>query len=187
MRWATRRCHIDRAACAWLIHRFLDPEAEFVFVDDLDEVPDDATPFDMRGVDLSHHGGECSFETILRRYELADPVLWEIAKVVHEADGNAPSANGAAAAGRCFCADFAEGEEPNPRSRRGSVLARETRLRWARSANCLRSVSRREGVQPQDVCVGPFPGPHTSCVELVVGAPRRRRSRPRSSCPTRCP
>ena len=87
MRWATRRhCHVDRAACAWLIRRFLDPEAAFVFVDDPPEVPADATPFDMRGVQLSHHGSECSFETLLRRYELADPVLWEIAKVVHEAD-----------------------------------------------------------------------------------------------------
>lgn len=87
MRWATRsHCHVDRAACAWLIGRFLDPEAQFVFVDEQDEVPADATPFDMRGVELSHHGGECSFETFLRRYELADPVLWEIAKIVHEAD-----------------------------------------------------------------------------------------------------
>lgn len=87
MRWATRsHCHVDRAACAWLIRRFIDAEAEFVFVDDAEEVPADATPFDMRGVELSHHGGDCSFETFLRRYELADPVLWEIAKVVHEAD-----------------------------------------------------------------------------------------------------
>jgi hypothetical protein len=87
MRWATRaHCHVDRAACAWLIRRFLDPNAEFVFVDDADEVPADATPFDMRGVELSHHGGSCSFETFLRHYELDDPVLWEIAEVVHEAD-----------------------------------------------------------------------------------------------------
>jgi hypothetical protein len=87
MRWATRpHCHIDRAACAWLIRRFLDPEAEFVFVDDLDDVPSDATPFDMRGVELSHHGGDCSFETFLRRYELDDPVLWDVARIVHEAD-----------------------------------------------------------------------------------------------------
>jgi hypothetical protein len=86
MRWATRRhCHIDRA-CALLIRRWIDPEAKFLFVDDPDEVPAGATPFDMRGVELSHHGGDCSFETFLRRYELADPVLWEIAKVVHEAD-----------------------------------------------------------------------------------------------------
>lgn len=87
MKWATRRhCHIDRAACAWLIRRFLDPEAEFLFVDDPDEVPADATAFDMRGVELSHHAGDCSFETFLRRYELDDPVLWDIARIVHEAD-----------------------------------------------------------------------------------------------------
>jgi len=87
MKWATRRhCHVDRAACAWLIRRFLDPEAEFVFVDDPDEVPADATPFDMRGVELSHHGGGCSFEAFLQHYELADPILWEIGEIVHEAD-----------------------------------------------------------------------------------------------------
>jgi hypothetical protein len=87
MRWATRRhCHVDRAACAWLIVRFVDPAAEFVFVDDPDEVPPDATPFDMRGVELSHHGGECSFEAFLRRYELDDPALAWIAQIVHECD-----------------------------------------------------------------------------------------------------
>ena len=87
MRWATRaHCHVDRAACAWLVRRFVDPRAEFVFVEDPDELPHDATPFDMRGVELGHHGGECSFEAFLRRYELDDPVLWEMAKVVHEAD-----------------------------------------------------------------------------------------------------
>jgi hypothetical protein len=87
MRWATRRgVHIDRAACAWVIRRYVDQAAEFVFVDDVAEVPTDATAFDMRGVELGHHGGECSFETVLRRYELVDPVLWRIAEVVHEAD-----------------------------------------------------------------------------------------------------
>jgi hypothetical protein len=87
MRWATRaHCHIDRVACAWLIRRFIDDEAEFVFVDDPDDVPAGATPFDMRGVELGHHGGDCSFEAFLRHYELADPVLWELARIVHEAD-----------------------------------------------------------------------------------------------------
>ena len=87
MRWATRAgCHVDRAACAWLIRRFRDPGAVFVFVDDPVEVPADATPFDMRGVELSHHGGDCSFETALRVFGLADPVLWDIARIVHEAD-----------------------------------------------------------------------------------------------------
>jgi hypothetical protein len=78
--------HIDRAACAWLIRRFIDRDAEFLFVADLDEVPRDATGFDVRGADLSHHGSDCSFETILRRYELDDPVLWRVAAIVHEAD-----------------------------------------------------------------------------------------------------
>jgi hypothetical protein len=87
MKWATRAgCHVDRAGCAWLIRRFIDAEATFVFVDDPDDVPPGATAFDMRGVDLSHHGDDCTFETVLRRYELDDPVLWELAKVVHEAD-----------------------------------------------------------------------------------------------------
>jgi hypothetical protein len=87
VRWATRTGpHVDRTACAWLILRFVDPEGEFVFVSDPDEVPADATPFDIRGVELSHHGGECSFEAFLRRYELEDPVLWAIARIVHEAD-----------------------------------------------------------------------------------------------------
>ena len=87
MRWATRAgVHIDRAACAWLLRRFIDPQAEFLFVTDPDEVPADATAFDMRGVELSHHGGDCSFETILRRYDLQDPVLWDLARIVHEAD-----------------------------------------------------------------------------------------------------
>ena len=87
MKWATRpHCHVDRAACAWLIRRFLEADAEFVFVDDPDDVPPDATPFDMRGAELGHVGGECSFEAFLRRYELDDPLLWEIARIVHEAD-----------------------------------------------------------------------------------------------------
>jgi hypothetical protein len=87
VRWATRAgVHIDRAACAWLLRRFIDPHAEFLFVSDPDEVPADATAFDMRGAELSHHGGDCSFETILRRYDLQDPVLWDLARIVHEAD-----------------------------------------------------------------------------------------------------
>jgi hypothetical protein len=87
VKWATRASvHVDRAACAWLIRRFIDSGAEFVFVDDPDEIPDDATPFDIRGAELSHHGGDCSYETILHRHDLGDPVLWDIARIVHEAD-----------------------------------------------------------------------------------------------------
>ena len=87
MRWATRRhCHVDRAACAWLIRRHIDPTAVFLFLTDPADLPAGATGFDMRGVELSHHRGECSFETILRRYDLTDPVLWKLAEIIHEAD-----------------------------------------------------------------------------------------------------
>jgi hypothetical protein len=87
MKWATRAgIHVDRTACAWLIRRFVDSEAAFVFVADPDDVPEDTTPFDIRGAELSHRGGECSFEAILRRYQIDDPALWEIGRIVHEAD-----------------------------------------------------------------------------------------------------
>jgi hypothetical protein len=87
VKWATRAgVHIDRAACAWLVRRFIDPDADFLFVADLEQVPKDATAFDMRGAELGHQGGDCSFETILHRYELTDPVLWRMAEIVHEAD-----------------------------------------------------------------------------------------------------
>ena len=83
MKWATRsECHVDRAACAWLIRRYIDPDPRFVFVDDPDEAPPDATPFDMRGADLSHHRGDCTFETMLQRFGLDDPVLWDVARII---------------------------------------------------------------------------------------------------------
>jgi hypothetical protein len=114
--WATRRgCHVDRTACAWLIRRFVDPEAEFVFVDDPDEVPPEATAFDMRGAKLSHHDGDCSFETIIKRYELDDPVLAMLATLVHEADlgderYDVPEAPGFDLAIRALGADRADAE-----------------------------------------------------------------------------
>jgi hypothetical protein len=87
MEWATRRgVHIDRAVCAWLIVRWIDSDATFSFVDDPSDVPPGATAFDMRGVELSHHGADCTFETMLRTYALDDPVLWDVARIVHEAD-----------------------------------------------------------------------------------------------------
>ena len=87
MRWATRRgCHVDRTACVWLIRRYVDPEAEFFFVGDPEEAPEDAELFDVAGARLSHHGDACSFETFLVEYELGDPILAEIAEIVHDAD-----------------------------------------------------------------------------------------------------
>lgn len=87
MKWATRRhCHVDRTACAGLIRRFIDAEPTFVFVDDPDDLPPDAIGFDMRGVELTHHHGACSFETFLDRYDLTDGALHAVARIVHEAD-----------------------------------------------------------------------------------------------------
>ena len=88
MLWATRRgCHIDRTGCVWLIRRYLDPEAEFRFFEDpLEEAPEGAELFDVAGARLSHHGDDCSFETFLKEYDLPDPVLAEIAEIVHDAD-----------------------------------------------------------------------------------------------------
>src|SRR6266571_9088546 len=85
MRWVTRPgCHVDRAACAWLIVHHIDTDATFTFSDD--DIPGDATAFDMVGVALSHHGDDCTFETMLGAYTLDDPVLWDLARIVHEAD-----------------------------------------------------------------------------------------------------
>jgi hypothetical protein len=88
MLWITRpHPHVDRTACAWLIRRFVDPEAEFAFAADAAGATAlGGTPFDMRGVELGHHEGRCSFETILERYHLTDPALREIATMVHDAD-----------------------------------------------------------------------------------------------------
>lgn len=85
--WATRAgIHIDRAASAWLIATYIDTDATFVYVDDLDEVPAHAIAFDMVGCELTHQGEDVTFETILVRYDLVDPVLWRIGEIVHQAD-----------------------------------------------------------------------------------------------------
>ena len=76
---------MDRIASAWLIKRFVDPEAEFVFAPP-DQIPVDAIPFDMAGVDFGHQGADCTFETLLRRTGLRDRKLTTLAEIVHEAD-----------------------------------------------------------------------------------------------------
>jgi hypothetical protein len=77
---------VDRTACIWLIRRFLDPEAAFSFFGDPSEAPEGAELFDVVGARLSHRGEDCSFETFLKDYELEDPMLGEIAEIVHDAD-----------------------------------------------------------------------------------------------------
>ena len=86
-RWVTRQhLHIDRLACIWLIKRFVDRRARFFFVADNDKTKG-GVPFDMFGADLTHHGEDCSFETMLKRFGLGDdPGLRGIAEVVHDID-----------------------------------------------------------------------------------------------------
>jgi len=92
MKWITRsHVHVDRVACPWLISRFVDNEAEFLFAppNQVMAVAEKtgAIPFDCMGkAELDHHDGRCSFESIILKYELKDPVLLRMAKVVHSAD-----------------------------------------------------------------------------------------------------
>jgi hypothetical protein len=77
---------VDRTACIWLIRRYLDPEASFSFFGDPAEAPEGAELFDVVGARLSHRGEDCSFETFLKDYDLEDPMLGEIAEIIHDAD-----------------------------------------------------------------------------------------------------
>ena len=91
MKWVTRsHVHVDRVACPWLIMRFIDNQAEFLFVprSQIDRVAAEtgAIPFDAPGAELGHHEGRCSFESIILKYDLQDPALLRMAKVVHAAD-----------------------------------------------------------------------------------------------------
>jgi hypothetical protein len=90
MKWVTRsHVHVDRVACPWLIRRFVDSEAEFVFVPKSrigEVVAAGAIPFDAPGAELGHHDGKCSFEAIIEKYQLTDPALLRLAKIVSAAD-----------------------------------------------------------------------------------------------------
>ncbi|OGO31973.1 MAG: chromate resistance protein [Chloroflexi bacterium RBG_16_56_11] len=92
MKWITRsHVHVDRVACPWLISRFVDNEAEFLFApaSQVMAVAEQtgAIPFDCMGkAELDHHEGRCSFESVILRYELKDPALMRLAKIVHAAD-----------------------------------------------------------------------------------------------------
>jgi hypothetical protein len=91
MKWVTRsHVHVDRVACPWLITRFVDSQAEFLFVpkSQVDQVAAEAgaIPFDAPGAELGHVEGRCSFESIIVKYDLKDPALQRLAKIVHAAD-----------------------------------------------------------------------------------------------------
>ena len=92
MKWITReRVKVDRVACPWLIKKFVDKDAEFIFVPP-DKVTDEANrlgaiPYDVKDVELGHHGKECSFEAIVKKYKLTgDPALALLGRIVNGAD-----------------------------------------------------------------------------------------------------
>src|SRR5215831_19334948 len=91
MKWVTRsHVHVDRVACPWLITRFIDNNAEFLFVPTSQigkaAAEEGAIPFDAPGVELGHYQSRCSFESIIEKYELAEPALLRMAKIIHAAD-----------------------------------------------------------------------------------------------------
>ena len=95
MQWITReRPKIDRIACPWLIARFIDKEPEFIFVPPAEVLPKaqelDAIPYDVEGVELTHDGPLCSFDALLKKYELTDAALHDLAVIVRGADTARP-------------------------------------------------------------------------------------------------
>ncbi|MEW6093838.1 MAG: chromate resistance protein ChrB domain-containing protein [Chloroflexota bacterium] len=121
MKWITRsHVHVDRVACPWLITRFVDSEAEFLFVpkNQVEKVAKEtgAIPFDAPGVELGHVDGRCSFESIMVKYELKEPGLQRMAKIVHSADvsediGTDPIAGGLEAIASGYSLLFPEDAE----------------------------------------------------------------------------
>jgi hypothetical protein len=93
MKWITReKVKVDRVACPWLIKKLIDPQAEFLFVPN-EQVESKArelgaTPFDIDGCELGHHGEEVSFDAILKKYNLTGPALKLVAEIVRAADGH---------------------------------------------------------------------------------------------------
>ena len=125
MKWVTRKnANVDRIACPWLISKFVDADAEFLFVP-ADEVMsvadrDGALPYDVPGVELGHVEGRCSFESIIVNYQIKDPALDLLAKIVHGADvsadrGIVPEAAGLYAIANGFA--MVHGEEDHEKIR----------------------------------------------------------------------
>jgi len=91
MKWVTREhVHVDRTACPWLIKKFIDPRAQFIFAP-LEKIPaivkrEKAIPYDCPDVELGHHGGECSFDAIVKKYDIRDQAVHEMARIIRAAD-----------------------------------------------------------------------------------------------------
>jgi hypothetical protein len=94
MKWVTReRVKVDRVACPWLIQKFIDPQAEFVFLpaDTIWSKVTEGIVYDVPGCELGHHGEEVSFDSILKKYQLNDPALHVLAEIVRAADSHPPN------------------------------------------------------------------------------------------------
>jgi hypothetical protein len=111
MKWLTRsHVHVDRVACPWLIRRFVDSEAEFLFVPigQIEKTVREtgAIPFDAPGVELGHHDGDCSFQSIIKVYGLSDPALLLLAEIVGCADTDRLSGHPVAAGLEAIAAGY---------------------------------------------------------------------------------
>jgi len=122
MKWVTReRPKVDRIACPWLIKRFVDPEAEFLYAPGGDVLAvadrESATPYDIPNAELGHHGEECSFDAIVHKYRLAenDPALEHLARIVRGADTDqrdlTPESRGLLAIAQGFSEAYANDHE----------------------------------------------------------------------------
>ena len=142
MQWITRaRPKVDRVACPWLIKRFVDPEPEFLYVP-ADEVMEaakreGAIPFDVPDVELGHNGPECTFDAIIKKYNLTDPALQRLATIVRGADTSAkdlaPESAGLEAIAEGFRLAYQDDHE---------LLERETPVYDALYAYCQEMVKR---------------------------------------------
>lgn len=153
MKWVTKEnANVDRVACPWLIRRFIDPQAEFLFVA-RDQVMivaqrEGATPYDVPGVELGHVAGRCSFESIMEKYELGrDPALARLATIVHAADvsadrDTAPEGPGLLAIAQGFA--LVHGLDDHKK------LELETPVYDALYAWCRKEVEGRGGLEPAD-------------------------------------
>ena len=147
MKWATReRVKVDRVACPWLIKKFVDPEAQFMFVarEKVMEVSrrEGAIPYDVEGVELGHRGGHCSFEAIVEKYKINDPAVLLLAQIVNGADVSPelfkrPEAPGLEA--------IAEGFRRLGLKDDHEILQKEFIVYDALYAYCLRVVSGKDG------------------------------------------
>ena len=144
MKWVTRaRPKVDRVACPWLIKRFVDPEADFLFVpgDQFMQVAakQPSIPFDVPNIELGHHGPECSFDAIIKKYQLKDPALEKLALIVRGADTDAkdlaPECRGLEAIAEGFRLAYADDQE---------LLEREMPVYDALYAYCRAMVQKED-------------------------------------------